>query len=288
MLEQIKEAIVSKLQIKLKETNLSSNQASKILGISNATLSNMQSHKWDNISDNMWRIVQNWVGYSIGWNVVPTDSINALSNMCRQAQYDHSSVGISDEPGRGKTTALRWYANSNPNVYYVECEEYWSKKVFVQKILQSMGLDDKGQNVYQMVDRITEILNAEENPLLILDEADKLKDAALQLFKTFYNKTNGNAGFVLAGAPYLRERITRGCRLDKQAYKEILSRLGGDLLRLKPVSINEVMQIMTINGLDEVSANILYNKNKPSDMRVVKRLVEKELLNQKHSKRNAA
>lgn len=282
MQNSVKTTIVAELNRKMAATKLSGNKASKAIGFSNATLSQMLSGKWASISDDLWRQAQMWTGYRIGWKLTDTSNVRRIHNICFDAQNNSKSIGIADEPGCGKTAALRWYANINPQVAYVECEEYWTKKVLLQKILQAMG-EDNGGSVPEMMDKIVERLSAMESPLLILDEFDKLKESGIQIFKTLYNKTEDNAGFVLSGAPYLRERITKGCNKDKQAYKEIRSRLGGKLLHVQtttPATFRtDIEKIASENGItsSEMPA-FIQQVDKTKDLRVIRRIIETFLL----------
>lgn len=277
-----KKTIVTALIRKMADTSTSANKASRMMGISGATLSNMLNDKWESISDDLWRKVQSWTGFKVGWKLTDTSNVKRIHNICRDAQRNQKSIGIADEAGCGKTAALKWYASTNVNVMYVECEEYWTKKVLLAKILQAMGEESFG-SVPEMVDEIVKKLNEMEMPLLILDEFDKLKEVVIQLFKTLYNKTEDNAGFLVVGTPYLRERITKGCNKDKQAYKEIRSRLGGSLLPVQTAKTevfqNDIVKIALENGLSDADArSVVMEVGKSKDLRVIRRIIETFLL----------
>jgi hypothetical protein len=113
------------------------------------------------------------------------------------------------------------------------------------------------------------------NPLVILDEADKLKDHVIQLYKTLYNKTEGACGFVLCGTPNLRLSIEKKAKKDKQGYKEILSRLGSVFISLKEVSAKDIRAICNANGIaqDETIKEIIDN-GAGKDIRYIRRLIE--------------
>lgn len=282
MENSVKQTIVAELNRKMSLTKMSANKASKTIGISGATLSNMLNGKWNSISDDLWRSAQAWTGFRIGWKLSITSNVKRIHNICLDAQKNQKSIGIADEAGCGKTASLKLYASVNPNVAYVECEEYWTKKVLLSKILQAMGEDSFG-SVPEMVDKIVQRMNETENPLLILDEFDKLKESGMQIFKTLYNKTEDNAGFVLAGTPYLRERITKGCNKDKQAYKEIRSRLGGGLLPVQTMKAevfqDDIKRIALDNGVPQTDIeSLLKEVGKSKDLRVIRRLIETYLL----------
>lgn len=282
-----KQRIVTQLLERIATKQLSQRKASKQIGISDALLSQMingvnNPALWEQISPEKWLQAERWTGHT-GWRMVETRTVKRVWNVCNDAQYNKKALAISDEPGVGKSASLKWYANSTAGVYYVECEEYWTKKIFLQKILASMGSATEG-SVAELVDRVVNVLLADDDSLLILDEADKLKDNVIELFKTFYNKTEGRAGFVLSGAPYFKARVIKGCNRDKQAYKEIRSRLGGDFIPMSRITPKELEAICLENGVPahEVPA-LLARIDRVTDLRVVKRTVETYLIEQQQN-----
>ncbi len=150
----------------------------------------------------------------------------------------------------------------------------------MNKLRQALGLDTSPAPIAEMVEDITRRLNELSDPLLIIDEADKLKDGILNFFKTLYNKCPG-AGFVLAGTPYFKKRVSNGARRDKQAYKEIYSRLGGEFVALKPIGNKDIKQICSANGVSDGAAINFISENCHGDLRVVERLIKKALLTSK-------
>lgn len=287
MQSEMKKKIVDQLNAKMATKEISQNVASRQIGISGALLSQMLSGKDDKISDEKWLLAQAWTGFS-GWQKVTTKTVQRVFNICRDAQRNKKALAIADEPGVGKSTALKWYADVTPAVCYIEAEEYWTKKVFLQKILKAFGAENEG-SISELVDAVINQLTSTESPLLIIDEADKLKDGVLQLFKTFYNKTEGMAGFILAGAPYFRERFTKGCNKNKQAYKEIRSRLGGQFVRMVKLSAVELKEICLQNGvLAEDLPEVMEDLGDASDLRVIKRVIEVHLIKKELGQKAAA
>jgi len=250
-----KEMIRNKVEEKISTLQISANAASAQIGISAATMSNVLNNTWMlkpelAPSDEMWRKLALWAGVATDWNTAYTADFKRMTGICRHAQEMSISKAISFTPGTGKTYALKEYSNSNPSVYYIECEEYWNKKVFLQKLCSVMGINNSLLSVPEMVEVIIDFLNSKEKILVIIDEADKLKDPVINFYKTFYNKTE--AGFILCGAPYFKNRIEKGCRLQKQTYQEIFSRIGGEFLRLKGVTDADIKLICEANGIRDI------------------------------------
>lgn len=277
-----KRLIAEALAAKMAQKEMSQKKASRAIGFSDALLSQMLNgvnnpDLWAQISNEKWLLAEKWAGVT-AWQLCQTRNVRRVFAICNDAKANHKALAVSDEPGCGKSASLRWYADVNPAVYYVECEEYWTKKVFLQKIVTAMGGNTEG-SISELVDTVIDGLLSDSSPLLILDEADKLKDNVLSLFKTFYNKTDNRAGFVLCGAPYFQQRVIKGCNRDKQAYKEIRSRLGGEFIKMVPLQKKELEDICLLNGVPaENVGEVLDRLGKATDLRVVKRVIEVYLI----------
>lgn len=278
-----KKMIRNRVEQKIQLLQISANNAAKIIGISGATLNNVLNNTWLNKpeltpSEEMWRRLAIWAGVLTDWNTAPTGDFKRITGICRHAQENSISKALSHAPGSGKTWGLRAYANNNPSVYYIECEEYWNKKVFLQKLCSVMGINNSMLNVPEMVEEVIEFLNSKDKPLVIIDEADKLKDPVINFYKTFYNKTI--CGFVLCGAPYFKNRIEKGCRLAKQTYQEIFSRVGGEFLKLKGVSDQDINMICEANGIFDAMHKDQVRNYANSDLRRAKNAIDRIKLEQ--------
>jgi len=285
--EKVRAALIEKCGIvfepgaPLRATRISLGDAARMInkrGLSTATLSNIANGKWEQypIAEESMVYLAQWLGIS-RWQTAETYNFKKVLGVCHAAQAESTSIGIAYEAGTGKTYALREYANTRQSAYYVECEEYFTKSVFLQKLRQALGLPATPATIADMVDEITLRLNELSLPLIIIDEADKLKDGVLNFFKTLYNKCPG-CGFVLAGTPYFKKRVLNGARRDRQAYKEIYSRLGGEFVELKPISAKDVRAICAANGIADAATTNHIADACHGDLRVAERLIKKQLL----------
>ncbi|MPM08729.1 hypothetical protein SDC9_55043 [bioreactor metagenome] len=286
--ETIREALAKTMASRL----LTQSETARRLGVSAALINNIVNgrDKTDpklKISDDLWRKIAAFCGVS-GWNTAETRDYKRIYALCVKCQQNSTSRAISFAPGSGKSHALKSYAGTHNNVYYIECDEYWSKKDFLRELRQQMGLVESGLSITEMVSSIIEYLNRTEMPLVIIDEADKLKDPVLNFFKTFYNKTT--CGFVLCGAPYFQKRIMKGVRLQKQSYQEIYSRLGGEFFDMMGLNKEDIRKVCVANGISDdndismianssVAVDTLSNDN-ACDLRRVKAQIEKIKLEQ--------
>jgi predicted XRE-type DNA-binding protein len=260
----------------LASSGLSNNKFATRLGINQSTLSQIINQQWDNISEKKWQEVAAEVGFkTVGWQIAETRDYVLTQERLRFCQDKGISLGMSDNAGIGKTLVLSTYAKNNKEVFYVECADYLTRKVFLSKLMQTMGLEHEGLSIAMMMEVIINHLKGLNKPLVILDELDKLKDGALLLYIDLYNKLNGFCGFFVAGTPYLRLYVEKQARRDKKGFKEILSRLGGFFLSMngiKPTDITKICHVNGVNSQEEITRIINSCGN---DLRRVKREVEK-------------
>lgn len=255
----------------------SQNAASKRLqNVSNATISNILATKWDNISDQMWSSIMSQIGVNtLGkeWAILPnTKFMDNLHKIYEDAKLSGEAFCVIAPAGSGKTEMARAFADQ-ANAYLVMCKEYLNRKTFLSELLRSMGKDSEGYTVYEMMAVvIKEILRA-ENPIIILDEADKLSDQVLYFFITIYNETEGKCGLVLQATNHLAKRIEKGIALNKKGYNEIYSRIGRKFIEPKKNREDELKEIVRLNGVaDDLEVTRIVNDS-DNDIRRIKRLV---------------
>lgn len=247
------------------------------IGISNATVSNMIGGKWDSISDNMWRKVQTILKIDLEWITAETSNFRLLHELLHTAKKDSLSVGISYDAGVGKSHAYTEFEKYNTNVIYVECKNYWKTKSYVKALLNSVGLDEIGTVEY-MIGKFVDHIMGLENPIIIIDQMDKLKDGAFDLFMDMYNDLYRCCSFIVSGVPALKKRMLRGVKNDKIGYREAFSRLNKVFIELEPIRYEDVSVICKANGLiDDDQISIIYNICE-GDLRIVRKEVKKYII----------
>lgn len=242
-------------------------------GVSTATVSKMLSGDWDTISDEMWRAVAAQIGYeSMPWQVVKTAGYRRMTFIMEEAKRDHLVMAVTGCAGVGKTEAIKHYAATHRGVVHLMCSEYWSRPTFITKLLRALGRDLAG-TVSDQMDTIIDTLQSADAPLIILDEADKLRDQVLYFFISLYNALEGHCGIVMVATEYLQKRIERGVRLRKKGYEEIYSRIGRKFVGLQVVSPEDIAQVCKANGVIDAQTIARIIDDADCDLRRVKRAV---------------
>ena len=224
--------------------------ANSLNGVSAATVSKIVNGDWALINEVMWRSIAAQIGVKQkSWNIVETRDFKTLAGLFADAQENAMVMAVCGEAGSGKTLAIRHYAESNPNVFVLSCNEYWNRKLFLQELLKEMGRNPNGDTVGEMMSSIVGNLKKLQNPVIIMDEADKLSDQVMYFFITLYNQLEDHCAIVMVATDYLEKKIKRGLRLNKKGYKEIYSRIGRKFIMLKGVGINDITEVCIANGV---------------------------------------
>lgn len=251
----------------------SQNKAANFLRIAPATLSQIMTGKWELISDEMWRALSSQVSKQSGWVVVETRSFRALTDILEDAQEHALVFAVTSAAGSGKSATIKAYTESGRNVYWLSCNEFWNRKCFMQELLASMGKDSFGATVGEMMGEIVKSLKGTDNPLIILDEADKLSDQVLYFFISLYNQLEDACGIVMSATNHLEKRIMRGLRLNKKGYQEIYSRVGRKFIQLPLPNNTDIAAVCMANGVDDKATLRSIQEDCDNDLRRVKRKV---------------
>lgn len=259
----------------------SMNKTANFLNVSSAVISQIMAEKWDLISNEMWRKIANGIGWTTAeWNIVETRDFKLFRQVLADAQASSQVFALIGEAGNGKSKTAELYCNENPNSYVISCAEYWNKKDFLGELLRSMGRSHSGYKISEMVQEVVNTLRQENNPLVILDEADKLPDAVLYFFITLYNQLEDNCGIVLCATDHLKKRIVRGLNINKKGYKEIYSRIGRKFVELHGIGSEDVRQVCVANGVTDSKLISEIWKDSEQDLRRVKKKVRSILADQ--------
>ena len=274
MTNEQKQQICEQLRAYVEQKGSGNKAAASMNGVSSATVSKVLSGKWDTISDDMWRSIAAQCGHKAeGWQLVETRAYKAMTFTLENAQRDSLVMAVIGEAGSGKTEAIKNYAAGGRSVYHLVCSEYWNRRTFMAKVLQSMGEIYSGTTVADMMDAIVDTLKRKESPLIVLDEADKLSDQVLYFFISLYNQLEGRCGIIMTATRYLRARIEKGLRLNRKGYAEIYSRIGRKFVELPLHNSEDVAAVCSANGVtDPKTINSIIDEA-DGDLRRVKRSV---------------
>jgi DNA transposition AAA+ family ATPase len=237
--------------------------------------------EWDKINDGMWRNIASQLGGITDLNkLVETQNFMTLLLYFVTAKEEGASFALVGDSGWGKSFAAKWYAvaNRKANVFYLECAEYWNKRMFLMKLMAQMGRNGYGLTTAELMETIVREMRRMEKPVVLMDEIDKLPDAVLKFFITFYNELNKTCGFVWVSTDAIKKRIRKGMDKNTSGFQELFSRIGATYISLNKPSADEIKEICIVNGITDPEAiTIACNEVKElnGDLRRVDRILLK-------------
>ena len=235
------------------ERGLSKADLATRLGISGATLSNIETGKWEKLDEKMWLKIWQQVGRAAqAPPVLQTNNLATVQQMCERTRANKLMVGLLGDTGLGKTTALEYYAR-RPRVYYMAYDKTMRPKHFFAALLQELGAAFSGP-VHEMVGRVADELNSQASPLLIIDEAGKLTHQMYLFLHVLRERTKRNCGIVLAGMPYFRANLLKDVNRQKEGAAEFFRRVNvwQELARPTRDEIREVCKAYGVTDAETV------------------------------------
>ncbi|MDR3132545.1 MAG: AAA family ATPase [Prevotellaceae bacterium] len=269
-----KKQIAEKLQVYCDHKGSQNKAANSLKGVSASTVSHVLNNDWALIKDEMWRSIAAQIGYKPdAWQAIETRDYKLLTGILTDAQDNALVMAITGDSGTGKTFALRRYCDSTRNAYLLQCAEYWNKKMFLQELLGTMGRDYSGYSIGDMMYECVNELKKQNNPIIIIDEGDKLTDSVLQFFIPLYNSLEGHCAIILCATSHLNKLLKRGVRLNKRGYNEIFSRVGRKCIELKGLGAADITAVCRANGVDDAALIKEVIDDSEGDLRRVRRKI---------------
>lgn len=282
------------------------NSVATFCKVSSASISQMRGNIYSARGEDMWLNVAAKLGYKPGstgknWQFVETTDFKSISKLLTDAKNNSLFIPISDQAGTGKTGALKHFAemHANNGVFYLRCWD-WGKREFLENLCRTLGIDiAKGfKTPNSLIMAISSFFQNKSlvQPLLIIDEFDKLRPTAKMCMIPLYNECEDGLSVVASGTENLEKEITRGVRYQTKGYDEIESRFGRKYIKLIGCNIKEVTMICEANGVhDAERIKEMFEDCKPirkelaigdkkvvvrviTDLRRLKRLIQKEVI----------
>ncbi|PLW90015.1 ATP-binding protein [Mucilaginibacter sp.] len=251
--------------------------AKALKNVSAATISQVRNDNWDLISDAMWISIGKQIGFKESdWIDAETENYLTVLDLLEDAKLSSRAHALIGRASWGKDTGIKAFKRNHTDILSVNCNKLLSERYMLMELLKSGGYMATG-TAYAMQDRLVDVVNKSTNPLLIINEMEKLKPGPFDYFITLFNSTEDNAGIILSGTPYLQTRILNGIAAGKPGYDEIYSRIGCKFIELERPSKKDVRLICNANGVaDALEVSEIYNeyKNAGYDLRRVKKLVQ--------------
>jgi DNA transposition AAA+ family ATPase len=268
---EFKQNVVNSLVQKIKVTGVSQNYAAQTMGISSATLSNAINNKWDNISEEMWRMMGSYAGVkNTNWPIIGTYNYKSIAELCDDAKANSRFLAVAGATGLGKTEALKQFSSSTPNCFYVLCTSTMNRADFIKAIQRSMGVTFDGK-VHDRLVTIIDSMRKLESPVLILDDCGKLKDDCLLSIQIIYDELVEHAGIVIAGTEAFKRDFLKKAVRDRNGFRELKRRIAY-WQKLQEPSLAAVKTLCVHYNIDDENVH-RYIQNTCKDYGTIKELI---------------
>lgn len=259
MTEKQKNDIVLAIKERIEIAGISQNRVATLAQVSGATISNILKGKWTSVSDAMWRKIRMAIG--MGEEAIETSQFSAIIEALLASKLESSARIIDGRTGLGKTAASRYFQSNRPEeTYLIRCGGDMTAKEFLQEVARRVGVsDNNSRSGLRMT--IAEKLSKDKMPLLIIDEAENLKEGVYPSLKALYDDLEGKAGIVLIGAnDYLGWLKSKAMRRRPGCFPQIFSRFKQNATTLGPLSKEDVRKSLEAYGIeDRATVNQLFN-----------------------------
>ncbi len=274
MNNQTKQQIKLLFEQKRQNLGLTQGQAAVKAGTKSTTISQVFSGNYAADDTAIYQLLARWVGYDENqWVIAPTTNLRFITQILSSAAAHGHAYAIVGPAGIGKSAAQEHYAQNQRNAIHLKCDEFWTKQTFLQNLLRQLGREHGWQSMPEMMDTITATILKMDHPIIMIDEADKLRNDVLYLFISLYNRLEDHCGLVITATDFLTKRLERGIKFNWKGYQEIWSRIGRKPIETVKTRAKDVQVICTANGVDDPNTIAKITHECEGDLRRVKRAI---------------
>ncbi|MBA3828664.1 MAG: ATP-binding protein [Taibaiella sp.] len=218
--------------------------------VSATTLSLLKNDRWEKITERTWQHIARQVGFYCAeeWKQADTGPYLLLRILFGDAQRYAMAYGVAIGSGLGKTYTAKYYAKEHANAHYIACNEQMNRKGLLDALIKIAG-GNTSRSAEASLAQVTALLGAQEEPLIIIDDAHKLKDRALHFAALLYKTLINKCGIIILGSDELRSRVVEGARLNKELHQELYNAIGRRFITLGQLGPRDVEVVCRANGV---------------------------------------
>jgi len=215
-----------------------------------------------------------------------TDNFLMCATTFSDARDSKMPYAIDGATGEGKSYSAIEYIRSNPkNSYYVRCDGDLTAKSFFVELAYSLGMTPAGP-IYDIRKNVIHKLKNETDALLIIDEAENLKDRAWESLKRVMDDLKGYTGIVFIGANDFERQLQKKADKMKGCFPQVLRRMReGGFVQLFQLSVDDAITICKSYGItSKQHVKAMFDRCRNTAQ--LTSMIEKVLREADHSKRN--
>jgi DNA transposition AAA+ family ATPase len=184
------------------------------------------------IADKYFEKIADMVGVSVKktyWRMQHTAQLREALSILEDARRFGYTSAVIGETGCGKSYALDLFARKYPNdVFVVTVSQLDNIGDLLEKILERLKIAPartKSRKLKDIAARLLSLKADGRNPVLVFDESEYMKQAALCGIKELYDSLNRRCGIVMAGHYQLVNNINRLRRRNRDGIPQFYRRI---------------------------------------------------------------
>jgi type II secretory pathway predicted ATPase ExeA len=210
----------------------------------------------------------------MAWKTVKTETTMEIGRFLDGVRKMGNMICVVGETGTGKTHAARRLAAKKANTFYVLGDVVVTKATFVDMLVAEIGIRTDVKSASAKINLICSQLSKMDAPVLIIDDAGKLKNTVLQLIQVLYDRLQGKAGILILGVPDLKVRVKKAVAAQRGFMPELSGRIA-HWSSVLPQS-EDIKEVCEKNGVTESCA--IYISNATKSLHIAEQMVKKLLL----------
>lgn len=261
-----------RLENDMKQNNKTQTQVARQLGVSKTTLSLFLSGNYTGNNEEMAEKVEQYLSLgTVKESLAKEPEIClSLSNTEQILEKVHITHVTNDilllygSAGCGKTTALKYYAEHNNGVVYVEADVTTnSHRSVISMILESLGEKPKGATSDMMRLLVSKLKDTDK--LIIIDEAQHLTSKTFDAIRALNDKAC--VGIVYSGNPSILKRMYGR---NAEELDQVHSRIGYQCPLKNNYSLNDIEKVFKNHHLPHECIQYLQRvSNRKGGLRVM-------------------
>lgn len=250
MKQSLKKEIVEHLLDFMKTHGLSASEVSKKTHINASYLSQILNGKYVivvkdkevEIADKYFKQLAEFCNYDLSdhiWQVRPTLQLQRMLATLEEAKkYGYTNTIIGDT-GSGKSFGLNLFAKKHPiDCFVITVGSTDRISDLVDKIIQATGADYKktqSRKIQSIIRKLIKLNHSGYKPMIVFDEAEYMKGAALCNVKELYDHLHGVCSIVLIGTRQLIDNIDSLRKRNRCGIPQLYRRIKFGIRYLAPI-----------------------------------------------------
>lgn len=258
----------------LEERGISLNRLSTSLGISTSALSQWSNGTYSGNISKIETAVKSFLEHEREklsvkkWRFKFTTTtiskrVFEIARLCHMK----CELGVAyGKSGIGKTRAVKEYIRKYPATILIESDQTSNLKTMFSTINRKLGLSGTGSSNSLFTECVEKLMNSDR--LVIIDEAEHLKDKVLEQLRRLYDEAN--IGILFVGMPRLIHNF-HGLRGN---FEQIFNRAVGFVAQLEKPKLSDFEALLEASGVPKDLAGQYYESSQ-ANTRIFEKLYDR-------------